>query len=483
MVQAARVIAEDEPLPLGTIERYCRGDLETIVAKALEKEPDRRYQSVSQLADDLRRFLDDQPIEARRASRLYQLRKFARRNRVLVGGLAGVFAALLLGVVGTAWQWARAADQRDRALDAERRARANLTEAYESAYAMHELAEVYLSNIAGALPARLVQAERALSQILDLGFDDLPSRCLSVSYAYQRVGDVQLPLGRSNDALATYQMALGLREQAHTAALEDRDMARALAVGHWKVADTLFHMGRYENCLSHNEAALKLLEAIAALPDAPQTEQGYLSYAHRRIADALAALGRHDEALSHYPISLEHLDRWNRPESAVADRQRRRGRINALRGWGELLLAQNQPEAALEKSQAALNVVEQLGRDEGPMNVWERTNESRIRSSMSAAHAMSGSHELAIESALRAVEVAQSLAEADRENVESRHALAHALLARAMALSLAGRNDDAVTPARQAADILIAAIQIDPDFAAAHRDLIQARDIAQIEQE
>ena len=68
--------------------------METIFGKALEKDKTRRYQSAADLAADLRRHLAHEPIAARPASTLYQLRKFARRNKTLVGG---VVATLLVG--------------------------------------------------------------------------------------------------------------------------------------------------------------------------------------------------------------------------------------------------------------------------------------------------------------------------------------------------------------------------------------------------
>ncbi|MCH8344568.1 MAG: serine/threonine protein kinase [Planctomycetes bacterium] len=97
--EAVRIIREDEPTPLSSISRIYRGDLDTIVAKALEKDRDRRYQSAAELAADVRRYLSDEPIVARPASTLYQLRKFARRNRGLVGGVAGAMVILVVALV------------------------------------------------------------------------------------------------------------------------------------------------------------------------------------------------------------------------------------------------------------------------------------------------------------------------------------------------------------------------------------------------
>ena len=97
--EAVRVIREQEPSRLGSLDGRLRGDVETIVARALEKEKARRYASAGDLAADVRRYLSHEPIRARPASALYQLRKFARRHKALVGAVLGVVAALAAGTV------------------------------------------------------------------------------------------------------------------------------------------------------------------------------------------------------------------------------------------------------------------------------------------------------------------------------------------------------------------------------------------------
>jgi serine/threonine protein kinase/WD40 repeat protein len=101
-------IREEDPPPLGTLDRSYRGDIETIAAKALEKDKARRYTSAAELAADIRRYLADEPIAARPPTASYQLKKFARRNRALVLGGAAVFTALVAGVVVSSWLLVRA---------------------------------------------------------------------------------------------------------------------------------------------------------------------------------------------------------------------------------------------------------------------------------------------------------------------------------------------------------------------------------------
>jgi non-specific serine/threonine protein kinase/serine/threonine-protein kinase len=113
--EAIRVIREEDPTPLSSVDRVFRGDLETVAAKALEKEKDRRYQTAAELATDVRHYLADKPIVARPPSTFYQLRKFARRNRVLVTGVLGMFVLLVAGIIGTSTGFLRARTQAERA--------------------------------------------------------------------------------------------------------------------------------------------------------------------------------------------------------------------------------------------------------------------------------------------------------------------------------------------------------------------------------
>jgi eukaryotic-like serine/threonine-protein kinase len=106
--EAVRTIQEDEPKPLSTVSSRYRGDIETIVGKALEKDKARRYSSAAELAADIRRYLHDEPIMARPASTIYHLQKFARRHKALVSGLAAVFVVLIAGIIVSTREAARA---------------------------------------------------------------------------------------------------------------------------------------------------------------------------------------------------------------------------------------------------------------------------------------------------------------------------------------------------------------------------------------
>ncbi|MGE3182444.1 MAG: tetratricopeptide repeat protein [Phycisphaerae bacterium] len=160
IADAARAIRDDEPTLLGQIHRAYRGDVETLVAKALEKDKSRRYESAQAFADDIRRFLDEQPIVARPASRTYQLRKFASRHRTLVAGVCATIAALALGLAGSLWfavsaTAARADAQHEarRALTAEGKAEAAARDARAEAAKAGRIQQFVTSMLASVDPA------------------------------------------------------------------------------------------------------------------------------------------------------------------------------------------------------------------------------------------------------------------------------------------------------------------------------------------
>ncbi len=149
--EAVRIIHDETPVPLSSISRVLRGDLETIVAKALEKDPTRRYQTANDLASDIRRYLTDEPIVARPPSATYQLRKLVSRHKVV----SALVAAISLLVTGTAVAmgalYARA--------EAARRAE-------NQAHALKEAADLwYLWDTASLTPASAPLSQEAEHEI------------------------------------------------------------------------------------------------------------------------------------------------------------------------------------------------------------------------------------------------------------------------------------------------------------------------------
>lgn len=115
VMQALEVMRTSEPPRLGRVDPALKGDMEAIVAKAIDKDPDRRYASPIDLAADIRRSLSNQPVAARPLTTLYQFSRFTRRHKGVVAAAGAIAGVLVLGVVATTWQAVEATRERDRA--------------------------------------------------------------------------------------------------------------------------------------------------------------------------------------------------------------------------------------------------------------------------------------------------------------------------------------------------------------------------------
>ncbi len=189
--------------------RLLRGDLDTIVAKALKKNPRERYMSATALGDDLRRYLSHQPIGARPDTLAYRAAKFSRRNRMAVVLATLAFAGSAAGVLGTIIQ-ARTAN-RERVI-AERR----FNEVRQLANKLFEV-DRQVRDLPGGAKTRQFLVDTSLEYLRRLATDvrSDPDLALDVGTAFMRVGRVQgVPisanLGQADNAEHNLRIAEGL---------------------------------------------------------------------------------------------------------------------------------------------------------------------------------------------------------------------------------------------------------------------------------
>jgi serine/threonine protein kinase/Tfp pilus assembly protein PilF len=121
-LEVMRAVLEEQPVPPRGIEPRIPADLETVIQTAMAKEPQRRYPTAAALAADLRRFLADEPILARRPTPVERAARRCRQNRAVASLTAGLLLVLVGGVVGLAWMWKGEHDARKAAEVAEGRA-------------------------------------------------------------------------------------------------------------------------------------------------------------------------------------------------------------------------------------------------------------------------------------------------------------------------------------------------------------------------
>jgi eukaryotic-like serine/threonine-protein kinase len=108
-----RQVMHDEPVRPRKLNPGVPRDLETVVLKAIARDPGHRYQTPAEMAADLKRFVEDRPVRARRASGAERLWRWCRRNPLPAGLLAAILLVFLTGFAGVVWQWRLAAMARD----------------------------------------------------------------------------------------------------------------------------------------------------------------------------------------------------------------------------------------------------------------------------------------------------------------------------------------------------------------------------------
>ena len=150
-LEIARLLSEEPEKPSVVapkpLRRRLAGDLDSIVLKALRKEPEQRYSSVEQFASDIRRHLEGSPVIARKGAASYHVFKFAKKHKAGIAAAALVFVTLAGGLAATAWEARVARAERARA---ERRFNDVRKLANSLLFQLHDLIE----DLPGSTPAR-----------------------------------------------------------------------------------------------------------------------------------------------------------------------------------------------------------------------------------------------------------------------------------------------------------------------------------------
>jgi serine/threonine protein kinase/Flp pilus assembly protein TadD len=288
-----RQIAFEEPKPPRRWDKAIPADLETIVLKALEKNPSDRYATAQELAEDLRCYLEEKPIRARPATVVQKARKWARRNRGVVWSL-GLSAALLLAVVVAALAVGIVVvsrKQRDTQL-AWQLTRQALDEMSS------QVIEDWLSRRGDLEPEQRAFLERALAYYEVFAAESGHSEEVrkSAADAHLRVGKIRDKLGQHGEADAAYRRAQELYASLGADFPTVPEYRLELARSHNKLGLLLKDTGRPKEAEAAYRDALALQKQLTAnFPTVPQYGQE-LARSHNSLGILLATTGRANEA-------------------------------------------------------------------------------------------------------------------------------------------------------------------------------------------
>jgi len=292
-----RQIASEEPRLPRRLNRAIPEELETIVLKALEKNPSDRYASAQEMADDLKRYLDDQPIQARRPTRWQRFRKLTRRHPGVAWMAVGLLAVVALGSAVSSGLILHQLQRAELAKQSALAAAVAEKEARDSAEAKEAEARAVLEFVqkqvfAAARPegqagglGREVTLRRAMEAMLPVVDKSFTGQPLTEARVRMTIGDSFRYLGEPRIAADQYHRARTIYTE-HLGA-DHLDTLKSIN----NLAISYSALGRYADSLHLFEEILALRKAKLG-PDHSDT-LGSMS----NVARAYDALGRHADAL------------------------------------------------------------------------------------------------------------------------------------------------------------------------------------------
>ena len=316
--EIARIITEQEPVRPSvavttTTEtpnykasgaKLLKGDLDNIVLKTLRKETARRYASVAQLSDDIRRYLDGRPVSARKDTVGYRAIQFVKRNKIIVAAAAVILLSLIAGIAATAVEARRANQQRARAEkrfnDVRRLASTLMFEIHDS-----------VKDLQGSTPTRRLIVSRALEYLDSLAGEASgdPQLQRDLASAYEKIGDIQgnpysANLGDVDGALNSYRKALAIRRRLETAN-QTVEARMELGRSYQAMGDILEQKGDVAGTMENYRHSTSLFEELAAAYPVNSSVQDELARAYEAQGDGLGRVPNSSaERLKSYASAL-----------------------------------------------------------------------------------------------------------------------------------------------------------------------------------
>jgi eukaryotic-like serine/threonine-protein kinase len=287
------------------LTRQLRGDLDAILLKALRKEPEQRYATAGEFADDIRSYLEGRPVQAQRVTGIYRARKFVMRHRT---GAAATAFCCVLAVAGVISILRAEHTARREQLRAEQRFNDVRALANSLLFEIHDS----IRDLPGSTAARKLIVDRGLKYLDSLARESSGDFGLQreLAGAYERVADVQgqarqASLGDTTGAMASYKKALGIREAMAAADPGNLQIRRELIPNYGKLSDLCWSVGDSAGAVQYSQ---KTMESAQTLYDSDNKNAAY----RRLLASALQDYG-YKQALIEGKLDagLENLQKGN----------------------------------------------------------------------------------------------------------------------------------------------------------------------------
>lgn len=393
-------------------------EIDTIVLKCLAKDPARRYQTAGELAQDVRHYLAGEPIEAKRDSMWYTMRKRLQRYRLLAAAAALLLLALIGGFATTAWQAHKAEQQKLRADEERYRAERRFNDVRKLAHAFIFDFNEQIQDLAGSRPAREALVKTALEYLQSLSSeagDDDPGLQAELAAAWQQVGIIQgdpfhTNMGDTAGALESSQRALAIRERLAGAEPDNLERQRLLASSLNQIGDIRQFMGDCANAVGYYERAVAALERV--LPSDPDNAalRRELAASAMKMGDCLYERTDRTRAREQYQRSMDLIAALHERDPTNV-----RETINlsvAHSKMGHVAVDSGDVPGALEHYQASLDLlVEQLRHD--PNNATIKRNMAISHNDLAVVQTSQNQLDEAVAHLTTSLAISQELADAD----------------------------------------------------------------------
>jgi serine/threonine protein kinase len=377
--EALPSIAANRKLEPRRLQSLVTGDLDWIVMKALAKERNQRYESANGFAQDIQRYLVNEPVQAGPPSASYRLRKFVQRNRgkVLAAGL--VFLALIAGVIGTTYGMLEANTQATKANnEAAAKEKARAAEAAEREKAekardrTRQALDAMISEVTGdSLTTQLTvspEQRKFLDGVLSY-YNEFSKDPASDEKSLYRSSIAAFQLGRIEQRLDRKEKSLAALQQAEEGFAKLATAHPAVPEYRSKWASSLLNagmllrgLGRQTEAEAKHRQALKILDKLSADVPADHQYQSELASCLTNLGSLQVSLGRRDDASAQYLQGLSVLEKLAKDHPATLAYQDQLADCHV--GWGNLLMEQNKLSDAEKQLRLGLALREKMAKEQ-----------------------------------------------------------------------------------------------------------------------
>ena len=471
--EVAQTICEQDPeRPSSTSRKRLDADLDNIVLMAMRKEPERRYGTAQQFAEDIQRHLDGLPVRARHDTFSYRAGKFIRRQKVAVGAAALIAITLLVGIIATAWQARVARAERARS---ERRFNEVRQLANSFVFEVHDA----VVNLPGSTTARSLIVQRGLNYLDSLAQDASGDRGLQreLAAAYEKLGAVQYTpsvahLGDLPGALESHRKAATLREALVSSDPSNLDFRRELLDSYWFIATLLGAQGDIRRELEMIREQLPIRQQLAAAEKTEFLDRYNLAATHVYIGSLLMEMGDIQGALDNQKEALRIREAVANEDPNTA--RARRALTISYEYLGLATDAAGDTKGALELQQRGLELRESLVAAD-PLNIDLRLMLNESHRYVGDMLFKLGEVEQAEDHYQKQLTLSQAMMAADQANAQFRRNHAVALIKIGDVEARTGRTSSALSNYNEALRILEQLSSVAPQDIYIQRDLAEVR--------